>query len=137
MTFMKFEDFNHDQELRDSRLITPDWDVRYGEYLGGTKHFEGMDYQTLQWMVDNRFADPEDYQNNSPTIAEFLTFLKEHTNFRAIGYVVDIDRHDYRLSVEGITGTDLNIDDILDFCNFVHDANVFEVSLQFARAWYD
>ena len=135
MDFMKFSEYNHDQELRDSKLSTEEpWSAKY---LSGVRRFKDMDYQTLKWMVDNRFADPEEYQNNSPTIAEFLAFLKEHTNFRAIGYVVSLDRADYRLSVEGITGIDLNRDDIMDFCEFVHDADEFEVSLKSARAWYD
>lgn len=136
---LKFKDFNHDQELRDSKLVTPEWVIKHGftEYLGGVRHFSQMDADTLQWMVDNKFADPQDKQNDAPTLGRFLTFLKQHPNFRAIGYVVDKSRGDYRLTVEGAEGWGLSEQDIWDFTDLAYDADEFVVGADYARAWYD
>jgi len=133
-------EMNMDQELRDSKLFRPLWAIKYGgdPYMGGVMRFAEMDYDTLQWMVDNRFADPEERQNDSPSISEFLKFLKLLPNFRAIGYVVDKERSDYRLSVEGITGDNLAAIDIIDFVNFAREADEFEINLDgTCRAWWD
>lgn len=140
---MELADYNMDQELRDSKLIKPRfWDTH--EYSGGVKHFRDMDYETLQWMVDNKFADLTERQNYSPTISRFLAFLDANPKFRAIGYVVDKGRSDYRLSVEGVTGEDLSATDLLVFADFAHGADEFDMTVPTldeqhgtARAWWD
>jgi len=136
-------DFNTDQELRDSKLITPEWVKNQGYhdenwYHGGLRHFNDMDYDTLQWMVDNRFADLEERQNDGPTIKSFLRYLKDRPNFSVIGYVVDSSRNDYRLSVDGITATDLSVDDKEFFSTiFGRWADEYELNDESARAWWD
>ena len=137
---LELQEMNMDQELRDSKLWRPLWAIKYGgdKYMGGIMHFDNMDYDTLQWMVDNRFADPEERQNDGPTINRFLHYLKEHPNFRATGYVVDKGRSDYRLSVDAITATNLSDDDMQFFMEvFARWSDEFEVSPEYARAWWD
>ena len=100
---MRITDFNLDQQLRDSRLTWASWDR--DDYSGGVRHFIGMDLNTLKWMIEHKFADPGYYQNNAPTIAEFVDFMEDHPGVWAHGYVVSVERSDYRLSIEGIEGT--------------------------------
>ena len=140
---LRLEEMNMDQELRDSKLIRPEWVMKHGGsyvgYMGGIMHFEDMDYDTLQWMVDNRFADPDKYQNDAPAIKDFLIFLKSRPNFRAIGHVVDKDRDNYRLSVEGVTGIELSDTDQLEFALFARQADEFDLDAETrtCRAWWD
>lgn len=97
-------DFNLDQDLRDSRLMQPAWryEMDLPGYSSGIMRFCEMNADTLEWMIANRFADPEDCQNDSPTIREFLDFMHKYPGVMAIGYVVDKSRSDYRLTVEGL-----------------------------------
>jgi len=130
----KFE-FNQDWKLRDNML-----DVRPG--FGSRDNydvllFDNMGADTLQKMVDLRFADPNERQNNSPTIQEFIEFLNDNPNFTAFGYVVSINRDDYRLSVEGVESF---VYDPRQFANFVNKfrmADEFTATENYQRAWYD
>lgn len=131
--------YNTDQELRDSFLNTPKWKAEFdSDYIGGIRHFSKMTYSTLLFMVANGFADPNEYQNCSPTTQDFLEFLQLHPNFTVMGYVVHSDRDDYRLSVDGLEGERLSYQDIVDFANFAHGADEFEIRKDdTARAWWD
>jgi len=65
----------------------------------GIVRCEDVDGSRLVTLID----DPDCAQNESPTIAEFLSFLKEYPEARVYGYAVSPGRSDYRVSVEGPT----------------------------------
>lgn len=92
---------NHDIEERD-RLIfgeAIDWKM----VAGGMKRFLSITAETLQDLVTKQFADPGDKQNLAPTLASFLSFMKENPGkFLAHGYAISPDRSDYRVSIEGL-----------------------------------
>ena len=72
--------------------------------IGGVKQFKRLKPMALQNLVDQDFADPEDYQNESPTINEFLEFAQIHPELKPTfsGYTVDVNREDYRVSIDQI-----------------------------------
>jgi len=70
---------------------------------GGIIRYEELDGARLATLIDEGFADPECTQNESPTIAEFLSFLREYPEARVYGYAVSPERSDYRVSIEGAT----------------------------------
>ena len=92
---MEFE-YNKDQATRDKILFGRDQGKN--NYL----RYTGLSYDDLQKLVEEKFADPEERQNDSPSILEFLGELKEFKdNVTFHGYAISLDRDDYRVSVEG------------------------------------
>ena len=131
---MKFK-YNQDWKLRDSMLN----DV-YGERKGGdydVYRFDGVTAETLQKLVDLKFADPNEQQNEAPTIEQFLEFLNDNPDFTAHGYAVTIKRDDYRISIEGVVGKAYDFDQIGRFVETFRFADDFQIRQGFQYAWYD
>ena len=91
-------DMNRDVARRDALL-----GITGQRASGGIIRYEDLDGSRLGTLIDERFADPDCAQNESPTIAEFLSFLQEYPEARVYGYAVSPERSDYRVSVEGAT----------------------------------
>lgn len=97
-----FAGLNTDEERRDE-LLQPFWEKGvFGRKRGGVQYFEGLDVKTLQTLVTENFAERDDRQNNAPTIAAILRFMKKWPEFTAHGYAVGYDRDDCRVSITGI-----------------------------------
>lgn len=130
--------YSKDEEIRD-KIIFGEYDKT--KYMGGIRRYSNLDVATLNYLIAMGFADPQDKQNEAPTIEEFLQFLEKHPKFTAHGYVVSSEREDYRLSVEGVQcetmGDVLDVNDVADFGDMFHDADEFEVTPTFAWCWYD
>jgi hypothetical protein len=90
--------FNRDAARRDGMLHFYLGD----EYSGGTKHFNDLDSTGLAALIKARFIDPYDRQNAAPTAWEIFQFLCSHPQVRTMGYVVSVDRPDYRTSLETV-----------------------------------
>jgi len=129
-------EYNMDYKLRDSMLN----DI-YGDREGGKSYdiyrFDNLTAEVLQELVDLKFADPDDYQNNSPTIGEILEFLKENSGFTAQGYAVTAERDDYRISIDGIDGSSKEDCQIQNFIDIFRKADEFQIGDGFQYAWYD
>jgi hypothetical protein len=114
--------YNMDQDRRDS-LIPFKNDRWNAGYLGGIRRYEGLDVEVLGQLINEGFVDLEERQNNAPTIRRFYNFMKRYPEFKAHGYVVDKEREDYRLSVEGVEGKALSDDAIKAFRNISRGAD--------------
>lgn len=130
---------NKNQSLRDN-ILYPFF--KSTEYCGGIRHFSGVTYEALVQLFDGEFVDPEETQNNSPSTNEFLSFLKTHQNFTVHGYVVEKERSDYRVSIEGLELKshpirNIGLEDTVDFINFSKCADELSASLTHLRSWYD
>ena len=91
---------NKDIETRD-KIIFGEYDPEKYKY-GGVRRFE-CKATVMQELIKNDFVDLYDAQNNSPSIDEFMEYIdgiEEYVTFEC--YAVDITRHDYRVSIEGI-----------------------------------
>ncbi|TNH28330.1 hypothetical protein FHG89_15300 [Micromonospora orduensis] len=89
--------FNRDAARRDPLVgVTP------AGYTGGIASFDDLDVGELAELLELRFVDPYDRQNAAPTVWEIFRFLCAHPDVRAAGYVVSLDREDYRTSIESI-----------------------------------
>ena len=107
-------------------------------YTGGIRRFENLNLEKLKKLVDLKFVDVEEYQNDSPTIREFIKFMEKYPDYSAMGYVVSIERSDYRFSLDGIekkigaaSGTEKN-----EFKKLFGDADEFESNSEM-YAWFD
>lgn len=119
-------------------------DKRRQEILGldiGSKYdchrFETI-IERLQVLDDEGFLDHEDAQNCAPTVGEFLEFLRENPQFKALCYIITPNRSDYRLAIEGLTYSGKTTKQMLSaFSNFAHGADEFEASENSLYAWWD
>ncbi len=99
--------------------------------------FDSLTKEQLQKLIDQKFADPHDAQNDAPSNQEFLSFMTEHPDFVVDGYAVSPRREDYRVSITAIKHKDGRIDasDIAAFKNFVRNAD--EIDTITGYAWFD
>jgi hypothetical protein len=96
--------YNLDSQTRDCLIfgISVDWE----DQAGGIKNFYHLTIPQLEQLIAQRFANPDDRHHHAPAIATFLEFgrMQEcgglEVNF--IGYAVDPQRSDYRISIQGI-----------------------------------
>lgn len=107
------------------------------EYSGGTCHFSRIPKELLAKLVKQEFADPEEQQNESPTIAEFLEL--EYDGILFDGYVVEIYRHDYRVSIDGIYVPHSGMLDkkTIELIQELHSADDFQIDDKEVYAWWD
>ncbi len=118
--------------------------VTYGEdgrlhWFGGAESFAGLSVGTMQTLIELGFLDPNGNQNGSPTIAEFLRFMKRFPEFTAIGYATHPDRQDARVTIEGVeaSGAILSAEAAAEFRELAATADECDISTDYARCWWD
>lgn len=148
----KFRKLTEEEEVERDQMIFGMYDPE--EYKrGGIRSFSRVDPKTVAALVEKGYANPDEAQNNSPCIQEFLDFCEQHpkTDYTLSGYTVSRERADCRVSVdqiigildmskEGVTLNDA-IEEILAFYERFRYADEIEVtqdgdSITF-YAWYD
>lgn len=127
---------NKDYERREQIIFGESYDSK--KYPGGCRDFMGMTVETLQQLVDEKFADTEDNQNYAPTLGELLEYGKTHKGVTFGGYAIEVARDDYRVSIDTID-QDFNEDAnaSIDFSNAFHAADEFTVAKESGHAWWD
>ena len=108
--------------------------------MGGIIHYTGLSASKLKTLIKERFADPDETQNDSPTIQEFLDFMTEYPGFRAHGYIVEKERSDYRVSIEGLEWEDedeIPVQALIDFAEMFRFADEFCLEKFNAYCWFD
>lgn len=132
--------YNIDNDTRDWMIFgTP---VQWPEIYGGLKNFSSLSVEKLEQLIAHRFADPSAGHNNSPTIREFLEFGQQQGtkgfNFNFEGYAISPDREDYRISIDGIQFSGSCPHQlIVEFQEFVGDADELDLDPYYLRAWWD
>lgn len=127
--------FNTDVNTREQILYGEKYDKKH--YPGGYRAFERITAETLQKLVDMKFADPTDKQNCAPAIAEILEYAQTHKNVLLTGYAIDISRDDYRVSIDEIEQEFETSQDIAEFAEMFHAADEFTTDDNHGRAWFD
>lgn len=113
-------------------------DLNYDDKPYDTKRVRFISLEQLLELKKEGLIDLDEYQNNSPTVAEFIDFLTDYPKFNAHGYIVTPEREDSRVSLEGLeVEEELTTDEILAFSNKFHLADEFEVQRNYARCWWD
>jgi hypothetical protein len=93
---------NDNWELRDSKLQPRWWSedpTVEGKVVWSTepKLFE-MDSDTLAWMLENGYVNPEQWHNESQN-KMIIDFIKLHPEFKALGFAIHPERHDSRIGL--------------------------------------
>lgn len=127
-------DFTLSAEMRDQIIFGEPID--WGQRPNGIEHFSNLDIATLKQLNDLGYLNLKLRQNDSPTIGQFMEFMKEYPAVKCHGYVVSPFRNDYRVSIEGLECyTDLS--DIQDDFEQFNNADEFEASDERLYCWYD
>lgn len=116
----------------------------YGSRGTFTRRFKGMPIGTAEALIAQGFLDPEETQNDSPTVRELIDFAKDHldANFKFHGYVVGPEREDCRVSFEGIESNsdEINKETLMDFVKMFlveYPADDTDVGNDHLYCWYD
>lgn len=112
------------------------------EVGGGIRYFTGMGPKTLRNLLEEGFAEGAERHNAAPPIAELLGFMEAHPGVFAIGYAVDPERDDYRVSVEGLVlafpYTDEQERSFREFCGSADELFLTDSVVGHGlRAWWD
>lgn len=128
-------EINTNVERRDQILgVTVGWNDK----SSGIVLLDRIDVKTLEQLFRERFIDPNDRKNESPTATQFLTFMQKHPGVLAHGFAVSPSRVDYGVIIDGLSvqpsyaSKELK----LAFFEFCKDAD--EVNLEDGLwAWWD
>ena len=125
---------NKNYQLRDKIIFGNDI-PKYSDIC----HFDNLTLEKLKQLIKYDFIKLNECQNDSPTTYEILQFLTKYANYTAHGYVVTINRKDYRTTLEGIeknAGFD-SIQEKNDFYKLFSDADELIVQNNYIYCWYD
>ncbi len=98
----------------DAAVVDPGFDfVRRDELLGidssiweespeDIERFKAVSLDVLETLLEEGYLDPQSAQNVSPTVEQFLAFIRKHPKAKAHGYAVSPYREDFRISLEGL-----------------------------------
>ena len=108
------------------------------EYLGGSQSFEHLTLDKLQLLLDERFIDPEEYQNCSPNTMDFKAFLEGYPEATVHGYIISPARNDYRVTIEGMEyHGEVSKQMLSDFVEMFRYADDFKFSDEYLYCWFD
>ncbi len=108
------------------------------KYMGGIRRFENLNLDKLQKLAMMNFINLEENQNYSPTVWEFIKFMRKYPEYTVMGYTVSIERSDYRVSIDGIEkqfGAESETEET-EFIELFGDADEFENNSEM-YAWFD
>lgn len=127
-------ELNRDIKTRDEMIFGKYNPERYS---GGCRNFNEMHLETIKELIEKGFCDPDECQNSSPTVEEFVNFIANHEGWYLNGYAITDKRHDYRVSITGMCkeGMIEDIDELKDFVEFARFADEFD--MKFGYAWWD
>lgn len=102
--YSRFRKLTPEEEAERDLALFGEYDP--GKYCGGIRTFQDVDPETVAKLIGRGFADPDEEQNNAPSIQEFLDFCAQHpqTKYTLGGYAVTRERPDCRVSVDQIRG---------------------------------
>lgn len=131
---------NPDYQTRDNIIFGQqiDWE----EECGGAKFFEDLTLDQLHNLIKHNFVDITQKHNEAPSIGEFFTFTETQAAkgyvFTFEGYAIMPQRHDYRVSVDGIIfNGDYSNQLLTDFGEFVGAPDELSIEPNYLRAWWD
>ena len=102
---------------------------------GGVAHFDGLDRVRLALLLQRRFIDPYERQNEAPNAWQIFQFMCSHPTVRAAGYVVSADRGDYRTSIEAIMSPTIDAPLRADTRTFCTDTDGLELDASMECYW--
>jgi hypothetical protein len=94
---MNFE-YNMNEDRRNELLK----DYLSTKILYDVMYFKDLPLKAMESLYNEKFIDPNDNQNGSPTAVEFIEFVQKYPFVKFHGYTVSKNRKDYRTTIEGL-----------------------------------
>lgn len=113
------------------------------KYVGGIARYEGILTAHIESLFMNNFIDGNESQNDSPSVNEFYEFMKKWLPhpIEAHGYVVESNRSDYRVSIEGLRllscRNNLPLLMVKEFKEMFQHADSLQASQKSLYCWFD
>ena len=127
---------NEDVNSRDTILFGEGFNSK--EYPGGVRHFNKLSLENLKELIENRFIELEECQNESPSTEEILHFMEKYPDYTTHGYAVSPLREDYRVTLEGVE-KDIpaeSKEELEDFTKLFRLADEFIID-SYMYCWFD
>jgi hypothetical protein len=105
--------------------------------FGGIVGFTGLTAQDAERLIGLGAMDPDETQNSSPSIAEFVALAKRFKGMTLFGYRVLPPRGDERISVEGfnVPSKSVSRKALVELAKL--NADEFDEEDGEIRAWWD
>lgn len=107
---------------------------------GGCVHFDQISVTQAKELLEKGYVDPNDTQNCSPTMQEFIGYCSAEPNkWYLHGYVISPERSDCRVTFEGIGSlVPLYPEEVIDFLkDFRYADELYADVYSCAYCWYD
>lgn len=103
-----------------------------------TSAFKNLTLKQLEQLRDENFLDLTDQQNASPTLEQFMEFMKKFPGVMAHGYIVSPNRPDYRVTLEGLQFKGLCTTELqLEFSKLCRRADDLIITNDKLYCWFD
>lgn len=128
-----FEKYTDEQDQERYNLLN----VSTINGFGGCTRFRFANSNVLKELVKKGYLDPKDKQNDAPTAGEFIKFMEKYPEFEAHGYIIDNEREDRRISIEGLSGYPQSEEAKEAFEEMFSEADEFNIEDDEYYCWYD
>lgn len=129
--------YNLDYKTRDSLLkLEINWEDK--AMTRRIIRYEPIKIDVLKKLIEMKFINLEEQQNNAPKVQDFYEFLVRYPNVLVYGYVVSPFRKDYRVSIEGMIVNEQDVDKLLmeEFLEFSKTADQIRID-EGLVCWWD
>lgn len=121
-----------------SRIIMAHGGRIEGSILSQYAGYSNLSAEGMKELISKEYADPEECQNEAPSIREMTEFCASHPGFTIHGYMIGADRHDSRVSAEGVEGKAESMAEVADFAELFRGADEFYIGPDgYCRCWFD
>jgi hypothetical protein len=101
-------------------------------------YFHRLPVEVVSQLLQEKYIDPDERINDSPSPAEYFDFMRRHPGVTAHGYATHISREDYRVSIEGIAHAAPVPDSLLQDAKLLcRGAGQFKVDEDGLSIWFD
>ncbi|HEX6306398.1 MAG TPA: hypothetical protein VFZ76_19515 [Anaerolineales bacterium] len=129
--------YNPDYMRRD-QILGLNSNIWEDDIFGKVVHLDSISLPVLESLLEEKFISLDERQNNSPTVEQFMNFMRKHPAALARGYAVSPYRRDYRITIVGlfVEHDQVTLDMWADFHELCQDADEFEADYDL-YSWWD
>jgi len=133
--------FNRHWQQRNAILLPFVSPSEHAAVLDGSEdlfHFRDLPVEVVGRLIEECFLAPDDHQNQAPTTCEFFAFMQRHPEVKAHGYAVNLQRTDYRITIEGVSYRgELSRELWREAEQLFAEADEFQLGYNRLYVWYD
>ena len=111
------------------------------KFYGGVCSYKFLSFEGVKKLVENKYLNLTERQNYSPMVKSWIKFIENNNLQDKVffhGYIVEKNRFDRRISIEGIqadVNTKFSKDELAYIIDFCYGADTLKVSPLYI--WWD